>query len=147
MYRARCFSCRTVWQVQPSQILRYRRYGTSLVASVLERRAAGDSYSKLEQEFPGLGNSVLRDWIGSCGRGAPELIRQLANWASNAVLAWSPPARLLDGGLRALLGLVASLQEAKVCSSRWMEWLQIWTYVAGPGYLIPATKFRGGRSP
>lgn len=146
VYRVRCLACRTVWQVQPAQILRYRRYSTSLVAGVLERRAAGDSYSELEQVY-GLSNSVLRDWVGSFGRGAPEIVNQLANWASKAILNWSPPARLCDGGLRALFGLVASLQEARLCPQRWMEWIQIWAYVAGPGYLIPATKFCGGRSP
>ena len=147
VYRVRCFACKTVWQIQPAQILRYRRYSTAQVGAVLERRAAGESFLKLQHTFPGLSGSVSRDWVSSCRRGVSGLLTDLVSWASKNILTWSPPSGLNDGGLRALLSVVASIQEADACPSSWLEWLQNWTCVTGQICRIPATTFCAGRGP
>lgn len=80
-------------------------------------------------------------------KGLPLLLSELVSWTASTIPEWLPPSKLNQGGLPALLSVVASLQEWNICSSAWLEWLQAWTYSDGPGYLILATKCRGGRSP
>ena len=80
-------------------------------------------------------------------RGLPDLLSELGRWSAKAIDGWLPPSNLSKGGLPALLSLVASLQEWKVCGAAWLEWLQDWVYRKGSGHLILATKWRGGRDP
>lgn len=146
-HRLRCYTCRTVWIVRPVQILRYRRYEASEIAPVFEARGAGLSWWALDRQFPEISVSTQRSWVQGLLVGLPLLLSKLASWAAKTIPEWLPPSKLNQGGLPALLSVVASLQEWKVCPADWLEWLQAWTYQEGPGYLILATRCHRGRDP
>ena len=146
-HRLRCYSCRATWIVRPVQILRYRRYEAAVVGSVFEARGAGRSWGLLDEQFPGVSLSTQRGWVNGLLRGLPDLLSKLGSWSADKIDGWIPPSNLSNGGLPALLSLVASLQEWKVCGTAWLEYLQNWVYREGSGHLISATKWCGGRDP
>lgn len=146
-HRIRCYECRSVWIVQPAQILRYRRYEAGVVAPIFEAKGAGLSWSSLEDRFPEISSSVQRGWVSGLLGSLERVLQELTSWAASKIPDWLPPNQLRQGGLEALLAVVASLQEWEICPASWLEWLHIWNYRAGSGHLILATKCRGGRSP
>lgn len=148
VHRLRCYgSCRRVWNVQVAQIARYRRYEIAQMATVIEARASGLSWSVLERRFSDISSSVQRSWVRGIVANVPGLLSGLSSWAARNLINWIPPVKVQSGGLLALLGLVASLQECTCCSEQWLEWLQTWTYTSGTGTLIAATTCCGGRGP
>ena len=146
-HRLRCYVCRKVWIVRPVQILGWRRYEAAVLGPVFEARGAGQSWQSLDRQFPRISLSTQRGWVQGLLEGLPVLLSELASWSAKTIPGWVPPSNLSKGGLPALLSVVASLQELRICPPAWLEWLQIWSYRAGPGYLILATKWRGGRDP